>query len=75
MTGTDSWADEVAENPDKRLAFPVHTELITKSGSFSHEKPNFDGLTEDKKDPFVYIFAMLPMKGATGSIGAPIAVA
>jgi kynurenine formamidase len=74
VTGADNWANEVVPNPDKRLAFPVHGELITKHGIFNHENMNFDDLIKDKKYQFVYIFATLPMKGATGSAGAPIAV-
>jgi kynurenine formamidase len=74
VTGADNWANEVVPNPDKRLAFPVHGELITKNGIFNHENLNFDELIKDKKYQFVYIFATLPMKGATGSAGAPIAV-
>lgn len=74
LTGSDTWATEVVPNPDKRLAFPVHAELITKNGIYNHENLAFDDLIKERKYQFVYIFATLPMKGATGSAGAPIAV-
>lgn len=74
VTGADNWANEVVPNPDKRLAFPVHAELITKQGIFNHENLNFDALIKDGKYQFVYVFATLPMKGATGSAGAPLAM-
>ena len=74
LVGADTWATEAVPNPDKRLAFPVHGELITKNGIFNHENLNFDELIKDKKYQFVYIFSPLPIKGATGSAGGPIAV-
>jgi kynurenine formamidase len=74
LVGADTWATEVVPNPDKRLAFPVHAELLTKNGILNHENLYFDELIKDRKHRFVYIFATLPLKGATGSPGAPIAV-
>jgi kynurenine formamidase len=74
VTGADNWANEAVPNPDKRLAFPVHGELITKHGIFNHENMAFDELIKDKKYQFVYIFSPMPIKGATGSAGGPIAV-
>jgi hypothetical protein len=74
LVGADTWGTEVVPNPDKRLAFPVHGELITKNGIFNHENLSFDELIKDKKYQFVYIFSPMPIKGATGSAGGPIAV-
>lgn len=53
---------------------PVHAELLTKNGIFNHENLDFDALIKDRKYQFVYIYATTPIKGATGSPGAPIAV-
>ena len=33
---------EAVPNPDKKLAFPVHGELITRNGIFNHENLVFD---------------------------------
>ncbi|HJQ58665.1 MAG TPA: cyclase family protein [Vineibacter sp.] len=74
LTGGDQWATEVVPNPDKNLAFVVHSELITKHGIFNHENLDFEGLIADRKYQFVYIFSPAPIKGATGSNGGPIAV-
>lgn len=74
VTGADTWATEVVPNPDKRLAFVVHVELLAKNGILNHENLFFDELIKDRKYQFVYIFATTPIKGATGSAGAPIAV-
>ena len=74
VTGADSWSVEVVPNPDKELAFPVHGELQTKHGIFNHENLTFDALLADGKHRFVYVFAPMPVKGATGSAGCPIAI-
>jgi hypothetical protein len=74
LTGADTWPVEVVPNPDKKLAFPVHTELQTKHGILNHENLIFDELIADRKYQFVFIFAPDPIKGATGSNGSPIAV-
>jgi kynurenine formamidase len=74
MTGADTWATEVVPNPDKGLAFPVHAELLTKHGILNHENLVFDELIADKKYQFVFIFPPVPIKGATGSNGCPIAI-
>ncbi len=74
LVGADTWPVEVVPNPDPELAFPVHGELLTKNGIFIHENLNFDGLVENEVYRFAYIFVRLPIKGATGSPGSPIAV-
>jgi kynurenine formamidase len=74
LTGADTWAVEVVPNPDKGLAFPVHAELQTKHGIVNHENLVFDELIADRKYQFVFIFPPVPVKGATGSNGCPIAV-
>ena len=72
--GSDTWATECVPNPDKDLVFAVHGEVICKNGIVNHENLVFDELIADRKYQFVYIFCPVPIKGATGSIGSPIAV-
>jgi kynurenine formamidase len=74
LVGSDAWATEVVPNPDSNVAFIVHNELITKNGILNHENLDFDGLIKDKVYEFVYIFNPVPLKGATGSAGSPLAV-
>ena len=74
LTGADTWATEVVPNPDKALAFIVHAELQTKHGILNQENLVFDELIADRKYQFAYIFSPMPVKGATGSGGCPIAV-
>ena len=72
--GSDTWPTEVNPHPDPDLAGPVHIELITKNGIFNHENLDFTALLQDKVYEFAYIFVPVPLKGATGSPGSPIAV-
>jgi hypothetical protein len=72
--GSDTWGAEAVPNPDKKLAFPVHGELITRNGIFNHEHLVFDELIRDRMYEFVYFFSPMTIKGATGSTGGPIAV-
>jgi len=52
----------------------VHIELITKHGIFNHEHLDFTEFIRDQVYEFAYIFVPVPLKGATGSPGSPIAV-
>jgi kynurenine formamidase len=73
LVGSDTWPVEVVPNPDG-LAFPVHQKLITDNGIFIHENLNLEELVSDGVYQFAYIFVRVPIKGATGSPGSPIAV-
>jgi len=74
IAGADTWPVEVVPNPNSKLAFPVHQELITKNGIFIHENIATERLVEAGVYEFAYIFNPMPTKGATGSPGAPLAV-
>jgi kynurenine formamidase len=74
MIGADTWGVEVAPNPDADLAFPAHQELITKNGIFLQENLDLSALVADQAWEFLYVFAPVPIKGATGSPGSPIAI-
>ncbi len=74
MVGSDSWCTEVVPNPDASLAFPVHQELMTKTGVLNLENLRFDGLVEDSVNEFLFILTPLQLKGATGSPVRPIAI-
>lgn len=65
---------EVGPNPDGELAFPAHQELITKNGIFLQENLDLSALVADQAWEFLYVFAPVPIKGATGSPGSPIAI-
>jgi len=86
--GADNWGLEVA--PPKPpsapgVIFPVHHHLLVKSGVFMQESMVLSELAADlaadfKASPssntyeFLYIFNPVPIKGASGSLGVPIAI-
>src|SRR5262245_16157352 len=71
MVGSDQSALEVAT---PGTSFPVHQELIMKNGIFNHENLTLDELARDGAYEFLFVFAPLPLTGATGSPGRPLAV-
>jgi kynurenine formamidase len=60
------------ENPKR--PFDVHAELLVRNGIYNLENLDLEQLAKDKIYEFAFIFAPLPLKGATGSPGNPIAV-
>lgn len=74
LAGADTWAIEAVphENPD--WAFPVHQIFLTQNGIYNLENLNLEELARDKAYEFAFVFAPLPLKGASGSPGNPIAV-
>jgi kynurenine formamidase len=74
LVGSDNWGVEVMPNPDASLAAPVHQLLLAKNGIYIHENLATEALARDAVYEFVYLFAPLRLKGATGSPGNPIAI-
>jgi hypothetical protein len=52
----------------------VHTELTMKNGIWNLEQMNFASMEKERTCKFLFVFTPLPLKGATGSPGRPIAV-
>jgi kynurenine formamidase len=74
VVGADNWGVEVMPNPDSSLAAPVHQLLLARNGIYLHENLITAELARDSVYEFVYMFAPLRLKGATGSPGNPIAI-
>jgi kynurenine formamidase len=74
VVGSDNWGVEVSPNPNTSLGAPVHQLLIARNGIYLHENLNTSELARDSVYEFAYIFSPLPLKGATGSPGNPIAI-
>lgn len=74
LVGDDGVGVEVNPNPDATLADPVHVELTTKHGIFLLENLSLDALARDGAWEFAFLFTPLPLQGATGSPGRPLAV-
>jgi kynurenine formamidase len=87
--GADNWAVEVVDNLDffnlPPLPIPVHHELLVKRGIPLHENMRLSELAADlaaeyeltpspKVYKMAYIYAPVPIEGATGSPGVPMAV-
>ena len=73
--GSDTWATEVVPNPDPACAFcAAHTHLLTRHGIVNQENMYLDEIARDRVYTFLYVFTPVPIAGATGSAGSPIAV-
>jgi kynurenine formamidase len=74
VVGADTWGVEVMPNPDAMLSAPVHQLLIARNGIYLHENLITADLARDNAYEFMYSFAPLRLKGATGSPGNPVAI-
>ncbi|HJT76926.1 MAG TPA: cyclase family protein [Gemmataceae bacterium] len=74
LVGSDTWATEVVPPENKDRPFEAHQVLLTRHGVYNLENMALEELARDKVYEFAFIFAPLPLKGATGSPGNPIAV-
>lgn len=74
LTGADTWAVEVIPNPDPGCVFCVHTFLQARHGIVNQENMKLSELAEDDTYVFTYMYSPAPIVGATGSMGAPLAV-
>jgi kynurenine formamidase len=77
LTGADTWGVEAVgpgfggEGPQP---FECHIKLQTKRGIWNIENLDLSQLVTDKAYEFLFVWAPLKMKGATGSPGNPIAL-
>jgi kynurenine formamidase len=74
IVGADTWSVEVLPNPDSRVAFPVHQELIARNGIYIHENVATERLAADDVTEIAYSFAPMPIKGGTGAPGNVMAI-
>jgi len=74
VVGADNFAVEVVPPVDPEIFHPCHQHLIMENGIHLHEGMTFEGLIKRRAWVFAYVFAPLPVVGATGSPGNPIAV-
>jgi kynurenine formamidase len=73
LTGADSWAMEAVPG-ETALPFECHVQLQTRHGIWNLENLDFTQLLEDGVSEFLFVWAPLKLKGATGSPGNPIAL-
>ena len=65
---------EVIPNKDAGCVFCIHAHLLTRHGIVNQENMDLDGLWQDKAYRFLYVFSPVPIAGATGSAGSPLAI-
>lgn len=65
---------DVRAAPQKRCASCVHTYLQTRHGIVNQENLALKQLADAGVYVFAYIYSPVPIAGATGSIGSPIAL-
>ena len=74
VVGADTWGVEIMPNPDPSLSAPVHQLFLARNGIYLHENLITADLARDNVYEFMYSYAPLRLKGATGSPGNPIAI-
>jgi kynurenine formamidase len=74
MVGSDTTATEAIPGENKDRFAEAHQQLLTRNGVYNHENLDLSALAKDKVYEFVYVFAPLRLKGATGSPGNPFAI-
>lgn len=74
MVGADTWCVEAVPGEKEGYAFKVHAIMLVQNGIYLMENLNLDELSADKAYEFAFMFSPVPLKGATGSPGNPIAV-
>lgn len=76
VIGSDNWGVEVLPNLNAPAGFlaPVHHHFLAKSGIPMQESMHLQDLADAEVYEFAYIYSPLPIKGATGSPGIPLAV-
>ena len=74
VTVFDTWPGDAVPNPDPACAFCVHTFLQTRHGIVNQENAKLSELAAAQAWTFTYVYSPAPIQGATGSMGAPIAI-
>ena len=72
--GVDNPGIEVMPSEDPQQSAPVHQWNLVRNGIYQLENLDLAELAADKVFEFAFVFSPLPLKGATGSPGNPIAV-
>jgi hypothetical protein len=76
LIGSDNWGIDVLPNLNAPAGFlaPVHHHFLAKSGIPMQESMHLQDLADAEVYEFAYIYSPMPIKGASGSPGIPLAV-
>jgi kynurenine formamidase len=72
--GADNWALEALPPEDPDLVFPVHQELIPRSGTYILENMNTGPLAADRGYEFLFVLGQPRITGAVQAIVNPVAI-
>ncbi len=73
VVGADTWAVEAVPNPDPACVFCVHQFFLARHGIAIQENLFLDDLVKEGVYMFMWTYSPVPIVGATGSIGSPVA--
>jgi len=74
VTGFDTWPGDAVPNPDPQCAFCVHQYLQTRHGIVNQENMLLSEAVSLGVYQFAYFYSPTPIRGATGSMGAPVGI-
>lgn len=74
IIGADNYGVEVVPFAEAATSWPVHLMMLKENGIYLFESLNLEELSKDQVYEFTFVFSPLPIKGATGSPGNPIAI-
>lgn len=74
LIGADTWAIEAVPGEDPERPFEVHQWTLPRNGIYHLENLRLEELAADKAYEFAFFFSPVPIKGATGSPGNPVAI-
>ncbi len=74
LTGADTPSVEAVPGEDPNRPFEGHQWLMNRNGVYNLENLDLAALAAARVYDFAFVFAPVPLKGATGSPGNPIAV-
>lgn len=76
LIGSDNWGIDVLPNVNAPpgLIAPVHHHFLAKSGIPMQESMHLSELAAAEVYEFAYVYSPMPIRGATGSPGIPLAV-
>ncbi len=74
MTGADNGSVEATPGENLDRPFEAHQWLMNRNGVYNIENLDLAALAADGVHEFAFVFTPVPLKGATGSPGSPIAI-
>ena len=74
LLGADNWGVEAVPGENPERPFEGHEWLLQQNGIYTLENLDLETLASDQIYEFAFVFLPVPIRGATGSPGNPIAI-